>query len=47
MLSLDITGLISLVVMGFHAEPFASSEFCSKGNAEASSKHYSYDLPPL
>lgn len=45
-LFLHITGLISLVGMGFHAKPFASSEFCSKGNAEVSSKHYSYDLPP-
>lgn len=46
-LSLDITGLTSLMGMGFHAKPFAYSEFSSKGNAEASSKHYSYDLVPL
>lgn len=34
-LSPDITGLTSLVGIAFHAKPF---EFCSEGNAEASSE---------
>lgn len=46
-LSLDITGLISLVVMEFHAKQFAFAELCSKANAESNSKHYSCDLPPV
>lgn len=46
-LSLDITGLISLVVMGSHAKQFAFDELCSKANVESNSKHYSCDLPSM